>query len=52
MHKLLPPQEMADDMLQRANELAGNELLSGRQAVKLSVGLAHVLVVEVRLPVL
>lgn len=35
-------------MLQRANELAGNELLPGRQAVKLAIGLTHVLILEVQ----
>lgn len=44
---MLHAQELADEMLQRANELAGIELLSGRQAVKLSIQLAHVLVLEV-----
>lgn len=42
------PQELADEMLHKANELAGNELLSGRHAVKLIMGLAHILVVEER----
>ena len=35
-------------MLQQANELLGIDLLSGRQAVKLSISLAHVLTLEVQ----
>ena len=42
-----PVQELADEMLQRAKELAENELLTERQAFKLSLGLAHTLLQEV-----
>jgi hypothetical protein len=42
-------QQLADDMVQQAKGLLGIDLLSGRQAVKLSIGLAHVLTVEVHL---
>lgn len=34
-------------MLQQANELLAIDLLSGRQLVKLSIGVAHVLTLEV-----
>ena len=40
-------QELATQMLQQANELLAIDLLSGRQVVKLSIGLAHVLTLEV-----
>lgn len=40
-------QELAKQMLQQANELLAIDLLSGRQVVKLSIGLAHVLTLEV-----
>jgi hypothetical protein len=42
-------QELAKQMLQQADELLGIDLLSGRQSVKLSIGLAHVLTLEVHL---
>jgi hypothetical protein len=40
-------QELAKQMLQQANELLAIDLLSGRQLVKLSIGLAHALTLEV-----
>jgi hypothetical protein len=40
-------QELAKQMLQQANELLTIDLLSSRQLVKLAIGLAHVLTLEV-----
>ncbi len=48
-HAAAHVQELADEMLQKAKELAENELLTERQAFKLSMGLAHTLLQEVML---
>lgn len=40
-------QEVAEDMLQKARDLAGDTALSSRQAVKITLGLAHLMTMQV-----